>query len=243
MNTQETEQLGHVASYGIERRLFAEFMGTFALTFVAAGAGVIGAISGQVGSVAAAVAPGLLVMVMIYTIGPISGAHVNPAVTLAFALRQNFPWRRVPGYWGVQLAGAVLAALLLRWLFGLAGHVGATLPHFGDLQSLVMETILTFLLVTVILAVAANHQIVGSNAALGVGATIVLDGLFALPISGASMNPARSFGPALVAGQLGTYWIYVIGPIAGSLLAVGAACLLRGPGSPEADRVATGEES
>lgn len=225
------------------RRVLAELLGTFALTLVAAGGPVIAAASGvSVGLAALVVAPGLLVMALIYTLGPLSGAHFNPAVTLAFTLRANFPWRRLPGYWLAQLLGAVLAALLLRGLFGPVGHLGATLPHHGTRAPLAMETVLTFLLITVILATATNHQSIGHNAALAVGGTIALDGLFAAPISGASMNPARSFGPALVGGYLDTYWIYVVGPLAGAVLAVGMAWLLRGGPSPRAVEAAQGED-
>ena len=168
------------------RRLVAELLGTFALTIVAAGGPTIAAATGQgLGGAAEVIAPGLLVMAMIYTLGPLSGAHFNPSVTLAFTLRQNFPWQWVPGYWAVQLLGAVLAALLLRGLFGLAGHLGTTVPHHGTLTSLVVEVLLTFLLLTVILATAANYRIVGHNAAIAVGGTIALDGLFAAPVSGA----------------------------------------------------------
>jgi aquaporin Z len=181
------------------------------------------------------------VTVMIYTVGNISGAHFNPVVTLAFALRRDFRWRRVPAYWLVQFIGALLAALLLRTLFGLTDHLGATLPHYSQLAALVMEIVLTFLLITVILATATNEMLVGHNAALAVGATIALDGLFAGPISGASMNPARSLGPMLVAGDLSTAWLYLVGPVAGALLAVLVAWLLRGPTTPQAVKTASGE--
>lgn len=228
---------------GESRRLFAELLGTFALTFVAAGGAVIAAVSGTGPSLAGqVVAPALVVLAMIYSLGPISGAHFNPVVTAAFAIRRDFPWARVPGYCLAQLLGAVLAALLLRALFGLAGGLGITLPHHGSFTSLVMEVILTFILVTVILATAANYKVVGHNAALAVAATIALDGLFAAPISGASMNPARSLGPALVSGKLGDVWIYVVGPLLGVLAAVGVGWFLRGPGSPYARQVATGDE-
>ena len=208
---------------------------------VAAGGPTIAAATGQgLGGAALVIAPGLLVMAMIYTLGPLSGAHFNPAVTLAFVLRRNFPWTWVPGYWIVQLVGAVLAALLLRALFGVAGQLGATTPHNGAGTSFVMEMILTCLLVTVILATAANYRIVGHNAAIAVGGTIILDGLFAAPVSGASMNPARSFGPAVVSGNLHDLWIYIAGPAIGAVLAVGIAWLLRGPGSRHADEAARG---
>lgn len=228
--------------YDLPRRLLAELMGTFALTFVAAGAPVIAAASHTSPNlVALVVAPALLVMAMIYTVGGVSGAHFNPTVTLAFTLRQDFPWRWVPGYWAMQIIGATLAALLLRALFGMVAHVGATLPHHGVLASVVMEAVLTFFLLTVILATATNHKLVGHNAALAVGGTIALDGLFAAPISGASMNPARSFGPALLDGRLGDYWIYLAGPFAGALVAVLVAWMLRGGTTRYAEEAAMGE--
>jgi aquaporin Z len=226
----------------ISRRLTAELLGTFALTFVAAGGDVIAAATGRpTGGPAQVIAPALLVMAMIYSFGPISGAHFNPVVTAAFALRGDFPWGRVPGYLVAQFVGAVLAAALLRVLFGLSGHLGVTLPRHGVTTSLVMEIVLTFILVTVILATAANYKVVGHNAALAVGATIALDGLFAGPISGASMNPARSLGPALVAARLGDVWVYLVGPLLGALIAVGIAWYLRGSGSPYAHKAATGD--
>lgn len=171
------------------RRLLAELLGTFALILVAAGGDVIATISGGAVSPAArAVAPALLVMAMIYTLGSKSGAHFNPAVTLAFTLRRDFPWSRVPGYWGAQMVGAVFAAFLLRLLLGLAGHLGATLPHYGTIEAIVMEVLLTFLPITVILGTATNHRLTGPNAAIAVGGFIALAGLFAAPISGASMK-------------------------------------------------------
>jgi len=171
------------------RRLLAELLGTFALILVAAGGDVIATISGGAVSPAArAVAPALLVMAMIYTLDSKSGAHYNPAVTLAFTLRRDFPWSRVQGYWGAQMVGVVFAAFLLRLLFGLAGHLGATLPHYGTIEAIVMEVLLTFLLITVILGTATNHRLTGPNAAIAVGGFIALAGLFAAPISGASMK-------------------------------------------------------
>ncbi len=252
VNSNETEQSRpdkdaekediHVRRYRALRRLLAELVGTFFLTLVAAGGDVIAAVShGEVSLTARVVAPGLLVMAMIYSVGNISGAHFNPGVTLAFALRRDFPWRRVPGYWLIQMLGAILAALLLRSLFGLAGHVGATLPEHGILSAVVMEIVLTFILLTVILATATNEKLVGHNAALAVGATIVLDGLFAAPISGASMNTARSLGPMLVSGDLTYAWIYIVGPLIGVLFAVLLAWLLRGGTTPTAVRAARGE--
>ena len=226
----------------IWRCLLAEMLGTFLLTFVAAGADVYDAIGhGPVNANARLVAPGLMVMAMIYVVGGLSGAHFNPVVTLAFALRRDFPWKRVPGYIIVQLIGAIIAALILRSLFGLAGHLGETLPHAGTIPALVTEIILTFILITVILGTATNHSLIGHNAALAVGGTIALDGMFAYTASGASMNPARSLGPFIVAGQLGDAWIYIVGPLVGGLIAVGIAYLLRGKTTPQAVETASGQ--
>ncbi len=225
------------------RALGAELLGTFALTLVAAGAVVVGAVSeGEVPFVARVVAPGLLVMAMIYTIGDISGAHINPAVTLAFAARGVFPWRLVPGYWAAQFAGAILAAGVLRALFGTVGDLGATLPRHGDLAAFVMEGLLTLLLVLVIIGTASRSKLTGADAAIAVGATIALDGLFAAPISGASMNPARSLGPVIVGGMWTGAWIYVLAPALGALLAVGLVRLLMGPPNPEEVKKAEGDQ-
>lgn len=228
------------------RRVFAEVLGTFMLTLVAAGADVIeAATSHELGHAAKVVAPGLLVMAMIYTVGEISGAHFNPAVTLAFAIRRDFPWRHVPRYWIAQVVGAVLAAIFLRGLFGTVGHLGATHPDpkYGSVAALAMEIVLTCLLVSVILGTAKQHRLVGHNAALAVGGTIALCGLFASPISGASMNPARSFAPDLVAGTLGSTWIYVIGPIVGALLAAAIAWSLHGNPSQDEVKAAEGDRT
>jgi aquaporin Z len=226
------------------RRLFAELLGTALLTLVAAGADVIGAASHMPpGQSARVVAPGLLVMALIYTLGDVSGAHLNPVVTLAFTLRGDFPWRRVPGYWLAQFVGAILAASFLRVAFGDVAHLGTTLPArgVGPLPAVLMELVLTTLLVTVILGTAHNSRLVGHNAALAVGGTIAAAGLFAGSVSGASMNPARSLGPALLSSNLGTIWIYVVGPLAGALLASGIAWILHGPTTPEAILAAGGD--
>jgi aquaporin Z len=226
------------------RRLFAECLGTFLLVLVAAGGPVVNVFyPGQVPLDARVVAPGLAVMAIIYFMGMVSGAHLNPAVTLAFAARGNFPWRRVPGYLVAQLGGACLAALLLRGLFGNLAHLGATLPGgtIGPWKAAVVEGVLTAGLVSVILGTASGARNVGTNAAIAVGGYIALSGLWAAPVTGASMNPARSFGPALVGGDWHAWWVYVIGPIAGALVAVGIAWVLRGPPSPLASASAQGE--
>jgi aquaporin Z len=221
------------------RRLFSELLGTFALVLAAAGGGLLHA-KGQISLAAAVVAPGLMVTAIILFMGAISGAHLNPAVSLAFALRGDFPWRRVPGYIIIQLIGATLACLFLRWVFGNIEHLGATLPGPGykDWQALLMEIVLTALLVSVILGTASAAQNVGAIAALGVGGYIALAGLWAAPVSGVSMNPARSFGPALASGDWTSYWVYLVGPVVGALIAVGFAYVLRGRGGDVISRAA-----
>ena len=215
------------------RRLFSELFGTFLLVLVGAGGGVVGALShGAVSRTAAVAAPGLMVMAIILFMGAVSGAHLNPAVTLAFSLRRDFPWRRVPGYLIVQLLGATLACLFLRAVYGDVGRLGATVPGAGiaDWKVLLTELVLTLGLVSTILGTASRAQNVGALSAVAVGGYIVLAGLWASPISGASMNPARSFGPDLVLGSFGHFWPYVVGPGVGAAIAVGVAWLLRGPG-------------
>jgi aquaporin Z len=221
------------------RRLFSELLGTFALVLVAAGGGILHG-KGQISLAAAVVAPGLMVMAIILFMGAVSGAHLNPGVSLAFALRGDFPWKRVPGYIVIQLAGATLAALFLRLVFGNVEHLGATLPGPGyqNWQALLMEIVLTTLLVSVILGTASAAQNVGAIAALGVGGYIALAGLWSAPVSGTSMNSARSFGPALVSGDWSSYWVYVVGPITGALIAVGFAYVLRGRGGDVIARAA-----
>lgn len=221
------------------RRLFSELLGTFFLVLVAAGGGILVG-EGQISLAAAVVAPGLMVMAIILFMGAISGAHLNPAVSLAFALREDFPWLRVPGYIIVQLAAATLACLFLDAVFGNIQHLGATLPGAGyaNWQAFLMEVVLTLGLVSVILGTASAAQNVGAIAALGVGGYIALAGLWAAPVSGVSMNPARSFGPALVSGDFTSYWVYVAGPIAGALIAVGCAYVLRGRGGDPISRAA-----
>ncbi len=221
------------------RRLSSELLGTFFLVLVAAGGGILHG-EGQITLAAAVVAPGLMVLAIILFMGAISGAHLNPAVSLAFALRGDFPWKRVPGYIIVQLIGATLACLFLYAVFGNIQHLGATLPGPGyhDWQALLMEIVLTLGLVSVILGTASAAQNVGAIAALGVGAYIALAGLWSAPVSGTSMNPARSFGPALVSGDFTAYWVYLVGPIAGALLAVGCAYVLRGRGGDVIARAA-----
>jgi aquaporin Z len=181
---------------------------------------------------AAVVAPGLMVLAIILFMGAVSGAHLNPGVSLAFAVRGDFPWKRVPGYIIMQLLGATLACLFLLAVFGNVEHLGATLPGPGyhDWQALLMEIAVTAVLLSVILGTASAAQNVGALGALAVGGYIALAGLWSAPVSGTSMNPARSFGPALVSGDWTAYWVYVVGPLVGAAIAVGCAIILRGRG-------------
>ena len=215
------------------RRLFSELLGTFFLVLVAAGGGMMGqAFPGTISRTAAVVAPGLMVMAIILFMGKVSGAHLNPAVSIAFSLRGDFPWRRVPGYVIVQLAGAALAAWFLQAVVHVSATFGSNYPaaHFSSGDAFWMETVLTFGLVSVILGTASGAQNLGVIGALGVGGYIALAGLWGSPISGASMNPARTFGPDLIGADFTSYWVYVAGPLAGAAIAVGAAFVLRGRG-------------
>jgi aquaporin Z len=228
---------------GLGRRLLAEAFGTMALVFVAVGADAAAlATGGEVGVAARAVAPALLVAAMIYAIGDVSGAHFNPVVTGAFALKRLFPVGLVPLYWLAQVLGAIAGAVLVRGLLGDAVVAGVSTPHVPTASAVGFEAILTTLLVTVILGTADRHRIVGTEAALAVGATIALCGLVALPLEGASMNPARSIGPALVTGRLDDLWIYLVGPFIGAAAALGINAILHGlrAGDPEARRAAQG---
>ena len=215
------------------RRLFSELLGTFMLVLVGAGGAVINAQSdGAISRTAAVTAPGLMVLAIILFMGTISGAHLNPAVSLGFASRGDFPWRRVPGYIVIQLIGATLACLLLWAILGKIGSLGATEPGAGiaDWQAMLFEMVLTAGLLSTILGTASRAQNVGPLSAIAVGGYIALAGLWSSPISGASMNPARSFGPDMALGDFSHYWAYVVGPLSGAAIAVGIAYILRGRG-------------
>ena len=219
------------------RRLFSEVLGTFFLVLVACGGGVMShAFPNTISRTAAVTAPGLMVLGVILFMGKVSGAHLNPAVSVAFSLRGDFPWRRVPGYVVAQLAGAALAAWFVQSVINASAVFGSNYPAAGysGTDALLMEAVLTFGLVSVILGTASGAQNLGVIGALGVGAYIILAGLWGSPISGASMNPARTFGPDLVGGDFTSYWVYVAGPLIGACLAVGAAYVLRGPGGGQA---------
>lgn len=226
------------------RRLFAEGLGTFFLVAIAAGADVAARITGgEVSAAVRAVAPGLYVMAFIYAIGDVSGLHINPVVTMGFALKRVFPARWVPGYWIAQLLGASAAGLVLVLVFGSDASAGVSTPHVPALTAVAIEIFLTAVLLSVILGTADRAHLMGPNAALAVGATIILCGLIALPLEGASMNPARSTGPALANLELGDLWIYWIGPFIGGLMAVAVMSYLHGQGpvSPKEVDAAVGD--
>ena len=210
------------------RPLCAEFIGTFALVFAGTGAIIINEISGgAITHVGIALTFGLVVLAMIYTLGDVSGAHFNPAVTLGFWAARRFPANLIWRYLAAQIAGALLASWVLKFLFPANQNLGATYPAGSAMQSFVLEFILTFLLMFVILNVSTGAKENGITAGIAVGAVIGLEAMFAGPICGASMNPARSFAPALVSGNLGDLWIYLLAPILGALIAVFACICVR----------------
>jgi MIP family channel proteins len=201
------------------RRLVAEAVGTFALVFAGCGAIMVDSDTGALGHVGVAISFGLVIMVMIYAVGHISGAHFNPAVTLGFALSRHFPLPRVGLYWAAQMAGALVAALLLRASLGNVAGVGVTLPSGSDGQAFLWEAVLSFFLMFVIMAVATDTRAVGEAAAIAIGGTVGLDAMFGGPVTGASMNPARSLGPAIASGELSSIWVYLAAPLLGAAAA------------------------
>jgi aquaporin NIP len=213
------------------KRLVAEFLGRFGLVFAGTGAIVVNNVSnGAITHVGIALTFGLVVLAMIYTFGDVSGAHLNPAVTTAFAVARRFSWKEVPGYIVAQLAGAFAASGLLRLLFPSDAKLGATLPTASASQSFILELVLTFILMLVILSVSTGAKEKGITAGIAIGAVIGLEAMFAGPISGASMNPVRSLAPAIISGHLQSVWIYLLAPVAGAILAVPACCAFREPG-------------
>ena len=212
----------------MKRACFAEFLGTAALVFAGTGAIVIDDVShGAITHVGVAMTFGLIVLAMIYTLGEISGAHLNPAVTLAFWRARRFEGAKVLPYIGSQVAGALAASGLLRALFSSHPTLGATLPAGSAAQSFILETVLTALLMLVVLHVSTGAKEKGITAGIVIGAVIMLEAMFAGPICGASMNPARSLAPALVSGNLGAVWIYLLAPTLGAWLAVGGCRALQ----------------
>jgi aquaporin NIP len=212
------------------RRASAEALAAFALVFAGCGAAVTDArYDGALGTLGVGLVFGLVIMVMVYATGHLSGAHINPAVTIAFTLTRHFPPRDASAYVVAQVAGAVAGALLLLAVWpDQPGELGATLPSVGAGSAFAYELVLTAFLMFVIMAVATDTRAVGAAAAIAIGGTVGLDALFGGPVTGASMNPARSFGPALAAGQWQDFWIYVAGPVAGAGLGALAYQLVRG---------------
>ena len=213
------------------KRAVAEFIGTFALVFAGTGAIVVNEVSGgAVTHVGVALTFGLIVLVMIYTFGDISGAHLNPAVTVGFWAARRMPLEQVPVYVASQVLGAAAASGALRVLFPQSKLLGATLPGGSDAQSFVLEAILTFLLMLTILNVSTGAKEKGITAGIAVGSLIGLEAMFGGPISGASMNPARSLGPALVAEHFEHLWVYLAAPTVGAVAAMGACRCVREEG-------------
>jgi len=215
----------------MRRQYYAEFFGTFILVFVGTGAIVINDVSGgAISHVGIAISFGLVVMAMIHTLGEISGAHINPAVTIAFWLAKRFEGRFVLPYVTFQLAGALAASATMLMLFPEHETLGATLPAGAHLQTLILEIILTFILMFVIINVSVGSKEQGLLAGITIGAVVGFEAMFAGPITGASMNPARSIGPALLSGQISTLWLYIVGPVLGAALAITTCRLIQWPG-------------
>jgi MIP family channel proteins len=200
------------------RQCVAEALGTFLLVFFGCGAIMVDANGGGLGDVGVSVAFGLVVAIAVVALGNVSGAHINPAVTLALAATRHTPWATVPGYWAAQLAGAIAAAIVLRVSLGDVADLGATTPSGSDAQSFLWEAVMTAMLLAVIVAVITDVRIGVAAAAAAIGGTIGLASLVGGPISGASLNPARSLGPALVSGELGSIWIYLTAPFVGAVV-------------------------
>ncbi len=214
----------------LARRAGAEALAAFALVFAGCGAAVANVQYDQaLGTVGVALVFGLIIMVMVYAVGHLSGAHINPAVTIAFTLSRHFPAREAAAYVGAQAVGAVVAALLLLAVWpDQPAQLGATIPTIGAGSALVYEFVLTAFLMFVIMAVATDTRAVGAAAAIAIGGTVALDALFGGPVTGASMNPARSFGPALAAGEWSDFWVYIVGPVLGAAAGAFAYQLIRG---------------
>jgi aquaporin Z len=226
----------------LARRFGAELFGTFALTLTACAVETVAFAHPELSHAERSVAPALMVLALIYAISDVSGAHINPVVTLCFALRGVFEWTLLPVYWAAQALGALGAAAALRGMLGSVTRAAATLPKIEAVPACAFEALLTLLLVSVILHTSKRHAAVGPQSALAVGATLAACGMWGGPLTGASMNPARSLASAVVTQQLAGCWIYVLGPICGGALAVLLTRLIHGPISPEEIEVAEGNE-
>jgi aquaporin Z len=227
------------------RKFFAEFWGTFLLVFAVACGDAASALNpSETTRLHAAISSGLVIIVATYFLGSISGAHLNPAVTFAFALRGNFPWKKTPAYVIAQLAGAVAAALTIKLTFGRLGELGATAPGPGvaPVQAFVIEAMLTTGLVNAILGTASGARNIGTNAGIAIGVYNVVAKLSAAALTGASMNPARSLGPDIIRGDFSSSWIYVLAPLLGAVIGVGFEWMLKGPPTRSGDEAAQGEE-
>lgn len=231
-------------SLALWRRALAEALAAFALVLAGCGAIIADAqYGGSLGPVGIALAFGLVIMAMVYATGHLSGAHINPAVTVAFTLTRHFPWREAIAYVAAQLAGAAAAALCLLAVWtDRPAALGATVPSVGAGSAILYEALLAALLMFVIIAVATDTRAVGAGAAIAIGGAVGLDALFGGPVTGASMNPARSFGPALAAGEWTDFWVYVLGPLLGASLGALAYQLVRGPRPPLAADARNGAE-
>jgi MIP family channel proteins len=227
-----------LAKPGLARRALAEAFATFALVFAGCGAIIADAERDQaLGTVGIGAVFGLVILAMVYATGHLSGAHINPAVTLAFTATRHFPAREAAAYIPAQLVGAVVGALLLRLAWeGTPADLGATVPTVGAGPALVYEGAMTLLLMFVVVAVATDTRAIGSAAAIAIGATVGLDAIFGGDVTGASMNPARSFGPALVSNTWTVFWIYLVGPIVGALAGAALYQAIRAPATSDGQR-------
>jgi aquaporin Z len=232
----------HASPAPLLRRCVAEFWGTYVLTALGAGIEIVDVLfPGHLDRTVKAAASGLIVTAMIFALGDISGAHINPAVTTMFAVRGVFAWRCVPWYWVAQLTGAVAAAGTLRWLFGTIRSVGISEAHISAGRAAVVEAIMTAVLVTVIVNTAHQHSLIGATAAIPVGATIIACGLFGGELTTASLNPARSLGPAIVSGDYTNIAVFVVGPFAGALAGLAIVTVLRPATNPDEQSSAEGQ--
>ncbi|KAL5545135.1 hypothetical protein UlMin_008919 [Ulmus minor] len=213
---------------GFFRKVVAEIIATYLLVFVTCGSGALSATDPhKVSKLGASIAGGLIVTVMIYAVGHISGAHMNPAVTLAFAAVRHFPWKQVPVYAAAQLTGAISASFTLSVLLHPITNVGTTTPRGTDIQALIIEIVVTFSMMFITSAVATDTKAIGELAGIAVGSAVCITSILAGPISGGSMNPARTLGPAIASSNYKAIWVYIAGPISGTLMGALAYSLIR----------------